>query len=44
MKYSLFPQSFIIVTECISDRNDANKRSICLDLICALYIYLNDEY
>ena len=37
-------KSIIIVTEWISDHNDTNKRNNCLNLICALNVYLNDEY
>ena len=40
--YSL--KSVVIVTECISDHNDTSKRNNCLNLICALNVYLNDEY
>ena len=43
--YSLYSlKSVVIVTECISDHNDTSKRNNCLNLICALNVYLNDEY
>ena len=40
--YSL--KNVLIVTDCIGDNNDANKRNNCLNLICVLNIYLSDEY
>ena len=39
--YSL--KSVGIVTECISDHNDTNKRNNCLNLICALNISFMTE-
>ena len=33
---SLFTESVTIVTECISNHNDTNKRNNCLILICML--------
>ena len=33
-------KSFGIVTECISDHNDTNKHSNCLNLICLLNDWL----
>ena len=38
MKHSLF--TVVVVTECISDHNDTNKHNNCLNLICALNVYL----
>ena len=40
--YSL--KSVVIVAECIRYHKDTNKRNECLNLICALSVYLNDEY
>ena len=40
--YSL--KSVIIVTECISDRNETNKHNNCQNLICALNVHLSHEY
>ena len=40
--YSL--KSVVIMSECTSDHNDTNKRHNCQNLICALNVYLNDEY
>ena len=40
--YSL--KSVGIVTEYISDHDYTNKCNDCLNLICALNVYLNDEY
>ena len=37
-------KSVVIVTTCISDHNDTNKRNNCLNSFCALNIYLNDEH
>ena len=37
-------KSVAIVTECINDHNDTNKRNNCLNLISALNVYLNDEH
>ena len=42
MVYSF--KNVVIVTECINDRSDTNKLKICLDLTCALNVYLNDKY
>ena len=40
--YSL--KSVIIVSECISDRNETNKHNNCQNLICALNVHLSHEY
>ena len=40
--YSL--KSVFIVTECISDHIDTNKRNNGLTLIYVLSVYLNDEH
>ena len=36
-------KSAVIVTECITDQRDTSKYNSCLNLICALNVYLNDE-
>ena len=36
-------KSAVIVTECITDQSDTSKYNSCLNLICALNVYLNDE-
>ena len=43
--YLLFSLKIVvIVTNCISDNNDTNNRNNSLNLICALYVYLDNEY
>ena len=37
-------KSAVIVTECINEHNDTNKRNNCLSLVCTLNFHLNNEY